>query len=153
MKNCSKTTFLFLYSSLLFKVIHHSIPAALADLACWSMGGKTKYLRLVNKMHKASEVLYPFTNKQWIWDEDNLKSLQDEMTQVDRDNFNFDVAELEWPSFLDEWIKGTRQYLLKEDLATLPRSRVEMDRAYWMGVFRQMIMMTLVAAFLYITLL
>ena len=100
--------------------------------------------RAVDKMHKAQAVLNFFTTNEYEFVEENLKNLQDEMHEDDRKIFNFDIADLNWADFLDDWTKvvfqclsdawhpqGTRQYVFKEPLSSLESSRVAQDRLYW----------------------
>lgn len=100
--------------------------------------------RAVDKMHKAQAVLNFFTTNEYEFVEENLKNLQDEMHEDDRRIFNFDIADLNWADFLDDWtkvglqclsdawqIQGTRQYVFKEPLSSLESSRVAQDRLYW----------------------
>jgi hypothetical protein len=52
--------------------------------------------------------------------------------QDDRKTFNFDIADLNWGEFMDDWTKGTRQFVFKEPLSSLPEARRRHHRLYWM---------------------
>ena len=38
-------------------------------------------------------------------------------------NFNINVKDLNWPSYIEEYIKGTKMYVLKEDFGKLKKNR------------------------------
>jgi fatty acyl-CoA reductase len=42
---------------------------------------------------------------------------------LDRKTFNFDVTEIEWKSYLGQYVLGTRKFILKEDPSTFPAAR------------------------------
>ena len=41
------------------------------------------------------------------------------------------MQEIHWPTFLDSYVRGTRQFVFKEDLSTLSDSRRQLRRLYW----------------------
>jgi len=113
------------------QVLLHTVPAHAIDLLAKVTGAQQGLVRAVDKMHKAQAVLNFFTTNEYEFVEENLKNLQDEMHEDDRRIFNFDIADLNWADFLDDWTKGTRQYVFKEPLSSLESSRVAQDRLYW----------------------
>ncbi len=42
--------------------------------------------------------------------------------------FNFDLRDLDWEEYINIFCMGTKRYLLKEDMANLPRARQQMKR-------------------------
>jgi hypothetical protein len=54
------------------------------------------------------------------------------LAQDDRKIFNFDISDLNWGEFLDDWTKGTRQFVFKEPLSSLPEARRRQERLYWL---------------------
>ena len=55
--------------------------------------------------------------------DEKVRSLSAKLTPVDRDIFNFDIRLLNWNAYIESCVKGVRQYLLKDDLGTLPQAR------------------------------
>lgn len=113
------------------QVLLHSLPAHTMDLWAGLVGGRGGLVRAVEKMHKTQSVLGFFTTNEYEFVEENLKILQDEMNEEDRKTFNFDIADLDWGDFIDEWTKGTRQFVFKEPLCSLEEARARLDRLYW----------------------
>jgi len=113
------------------QTFQHSLPAQLVDLVTLATGGKPLLGRAVQKMHRSQAVLHFFTTNEYEFVEENLKNLQDEMHPDDRKIFNFDIADLEWAKFLDNWTTGCRQFVFKEPLSSLPEARRRQNRLWW----------------------
>eukprot|EP00092_Neocalanus_flemingeri_P036689 GFUD01039944.1.p1 GENE.GFUD01039944.1~~GFUD01039944.1.p1 ORF type:complete len:515 (+),score=130.04 GFUD01039944.1:51-1547(+) len=109
----------------------HSAPAYLMDTVACVMGKKQVMMRLVEKMHKAQKAVEYFATNEWKWSNDNMIKLNLELTEVDKKTFNFDLSTLNWPDFIDDYVKGTRQYVFKEDLATLDEARRHSNKMFW----------------------
>ncbi len=45
------------------------------------------------------------------------------MSVGDKVVFNFDVRQIDWESYLENYVFGVRNYILKEDISTLPLAR------------------------------
>jgi len=58
-----------------------------------------------------------------MYHDENVRSLSAKLTPVDRDIFSFDIKLLDWNAYLENCMKGVRQYILKDDLSTLPQAR------------------------------
>jgi alcohol-forming fatty acyl-CoA reductase len=52
-----------------------------------------------------------------------MKALCKKMNEADRKKFYFNVKEVDLHSFIENYILGTRQYVLKEKPETLPKAR------------------------------
>ena len=85
-------------------------------------------VQVVNKLHKAVGALEWFTTRQWHFKCDNVLKLHEQLTGSDRKTFAFDVRELEWPSYWDDYVLGMRRFILKEDNSTLPAARKSLQR-------------------------
>jgi len=88
-------------------------------------------VRVVEKMHKAQKAIEYFATNEWNWSNDNVESLNKELTEVDKKTFNFDLSTLNWPDFIADYVKGTRQFVFKEDLSTLDQAREHADKMFW----------------------
>ena len=42
--------------------------------------------------------------------------------------FNFDVSQIEWEKYLENYCIGTKQYALKEDMLRLPKAKQSLER-------------------------
>ena len=89
----------------IFQFLFHTGPAHLMDTCSRLVGAKPVLVKICNKINKAAAALEYFTTHEWIWTNKNMISLQDEMTQEDREKFNFDVRNIHWPDFLDNFVQ------------------------------------------------
>jgi fatty acyl-CoA reductase len=85
-------------------------------------------VRLYMKADKAISSLEFFTTHQWRFISDNPIHLLEEMTTKDREMFYFDVRNINWQSYLENYILGIRQFTLKDDPTTLPAARTNLKR-------------------------
>jgi hypothetical protein len=51
------------------------------------------------------KVLEYFSTNEWAWSTDNVEKLNKELTEVDKQIFNFDMSALSWPDFIEDYIK------------------------------------------------
>lgn len=120
--------------------IFHTGPAHLMDTCSRLVGAKPVLVKICNKINKAAAALEYFTTHEWIWTNKNMISLQDEMTQEDREKFNFDVRNIHWPDFLDKFVQGTRKFVLKEDASSITTAKRRITTLYWMEKTAQVAM-------------
>ena len=85
-------------------------------------------LRLYDKADRAISALDFFTTHQWNFVSRNADILMDKLSPEDRNIFNFDVRSIDWKQYLDNYVSGTRQFILKEDPSSLPVARTRLIR-------------------------
>jgi len=64
-----------------------------------------------------------FGEQDWLFHDTNVQSLLEQLTPEDCNIFYFDIKQLNWVSYLERCVKGVRQYILKDDLSTLPKAK------------------------------
>ena len=64
-------------------------------------------------MQKSTKVLEPFTTGSWTWNSDNLLNLEASLTEEDRRTFGFDMRGLHWPTYLDIYCQGIRDFVFR----------------------------------------
>jgi len=119
------------------QVTLHTTPAYLADSLAYLMGKQPVMRRVVEKMHKAQKAIEYFATNEWKWSNDNLEKLNMDLTDADKKTFNFDLTTLNWKDFIADYVKGTRQFVFKEDLATLGQARRHCNNMFWLEKFLQ----------------
>ncbi|KOX80980.1 hypothetical protein WN51_00898 [Melipona quadrifasciata] len=120
------------------KIIHlmyvyflHLLPALLIDTITLCLGKEPRMLKIYKKIHKFMDVLNYFSTKEWKFSNDNVKGLLNKMTKEDRENFAFDITEIDWDHYFRMYVRGIRMYLIKDPLDTLPKARAKWQRLYW----------------------
>lgn len=69
------------------------------------------------------EVLQYFTTRDWIFHNDQLMKLWEDMDPRDKKIFSIDFFAVEEAEYIKNIILGARVYCMKEKLETLPRAR------------------------------
>ena len=85
----------------------------------------------LQKMHKGSRAVEYFAVNEWEWDQENIIQLEQELGESDKYKFYFDVSLINWENYLEDYIKGTRQYFFKEDLSTMEQARKHQTTMFW----------------------
>jgi fatty acyl-CoA reductase len=115
-------------------------PAYIIDSAAWMIGKKSYMIKINNKLRKAGKVLEFFTTHEWRWTNKNVLKLQNELTETDKTVFNFNIQDIEWPKFQDNYMKGIREFVFKGNSSTLAADRSHLRRLYWANKAIQIMM-------------
>lgn len=118
------------FSNKIWRILDHYIPAYLFDLVRLFTGRKRRISRLYTKLHRAVDCLEYFTMNEWTFHCDNVLKLFQRMDEKDKKMFNFSVKSLNWSTYFQDYVLGTRRFVLKEDECTLPTARKNIKRLY-----------------------
>ncbi|XP_011645020.1 putative fatty acyl-CoA reductase CG5065 [Pogonomyrmex barbatus] len=110
----------------------HILPAYILDTLARLKGSRPIMVRVQSKLSKAAKCLEYFSTKQWNFRDDNVRRLGEQLSPEDRETFMFDVKQIDWPSYLEHYILGIRQFILKESPDTLPAARSYITKLYWL---------------------
>lgn len=69
-----------------------------------------------------------FTLREWVFTNNNVRQIWNGLSISEKHIFPFDVTEIDWRIFLRDHLLGIRQYLLKDDISTLPKARSRLTR-------------------------
>ncbi|XP_022253139.1 putative fatty acyl-CoA reductase CG5065 isoform X2 [Limulus polyphemus] len=111
------------------KLYQHYIPAYLYDLFLRLQGEKPKLVGLYTRLHRAINTLEFFSLREWTFLNENTKRLSLELSGRDIETFSFDISDLEWSTYFENYAKGVRTFLFKEDWSTLPAAKVRLRRS------------------------
>ncbi|XP_077399615.1 fatty acyl-CoA reductase 1 [Vanacampus margaritifer] len=104
-------------------LVSHKFPALLYDFILRLTGQKPQMMRIFNRLHKAISLLEYFSSQDWEWSSENVSMLMAQMSPEDRKTFNFDVRQLNWPEYIENYCIGTKKYVLNEDMSDIPAAR------------------------------
>ncbi|CAI5668056.1 fatty acyl-CoA reductase 1 isoform X1 [Oreochromis niloticus] len=108
--------------------VSHTLPALLYDGYLTLMGRKPRMMKTITRLHKAMMVLEYFTSHSWVWNTDNMAMLLAQMSPEDKKIFNFDVRQLHWAEYMENYCMGTKKYVLNEELSGLPAARKHLNK-------------------------
>ncbi|XP_044270843.1 putative fatty acyl-CoA reductase CG5065 [Tribolium madens] len=114
----------------IYCIFLHWLPAYLIDFLLFLFRYKTFMVRLQRKIHDGLELLQFFTVRQWIFRSGNFLALSKNMTDEENKTFPMDFKAVPVEEYLTTAVLGARQYLMKEDLSTIPRCRTKQKFLY-----------------------
>jgi len=102
------------------KYLDHFLPAWCMDVAARAVGAKPIYMKIQSRLWKSVEVVEYFTFNEWKWTNENVSKLIDKLSPEDKKEFDFDVRNIDWTQYLDNYLIGIKKYALKESMEDLP---------------------------------
>lgn len=87
-----------------------------------------RLVRIHKRLQKAVSCLEFFTTHEWNFKNTNVQKLFTELDPNDQKTFYFDVSQLEWRSYIESYIWGTRRFVLKDDPSTVPSAKLQLKR-------------------------
>ena len=81
-------------------------------------------VKLNKKITNAVATLLYFASNQWIFSNHNSQFLLNQMTDFDKQEFHFDVKNIDWTIYLRNYCIGVKKYLLKEPLHQPKKSKL-----------------------------
>ncbi|KAK4291377.1 hypothetical protein Pmani_035789 [Petrolisthes manimaculis] len=112
-------------------LLQHWLPAYLMDAAARLAGKRPIMVRIAQKLDRAASCLEYFTTHEWRFSNDNVQSLWSQLSFQDQHTFNFALSALHWPTYMEQYCLGTKRYVMKEELATLPSARKHLTKMWW----------------------
>lgn len=80
-------------------------------------------VRIAQKLDRAASCLEYFTTHEWCFSNDNVQELWSTLSEADQQTFNFALSALHWPTYMEQYCLGTKRFVMKEELTTLPSAR------------------------------
>jgi len=96
-------------------LLQHYLPAVVMDRVLQLVGKQPQFMVVYDKLNVMQNALTFFTTHQWSFKTEQLERLSVCLTPADRKEFSIDVSELDWDDYMYDYIKGIRDYLLKEN--------------------------------------
>ncbi|XP_049638841.1 fatty acyl-CoA reductase 2-like [Suncus etruscus] len=124
--NTSTSTFFIEY----WNAVNHWGPAAIYDLFLLLTGRKPRILNIMNRILKTISMLEYFWTHCWEWSMKNTEMLMAELSPEDQQVFNFDVRQLDWLEYIENYVIGVKQYLLKEDMSGIPKAKEHLKKLW-----------------------
>ncbi|XP_049982449.1 fatty acyl-CoA reductase 2 isoform X1 [Alexandromys fortis] len=116
------------FTTYYWNTVSHRAPAIIYDFFLRLTGRKPRMMKLMNRLLRTISMLEYFINHSWEWSTNNTEMLLSELSPEDQRVFNFDVRQLNWLEYIENYVLGVKKYLLKEDLAGIPKARQHLKR-------------------------
>lgn len=115
----------------LYRIFLQWLPAYVLDACVWMVGGKPILVKVQDKLCKAAKCLEYFTTQEWQFDDSNVRTLTLSLSEQDKRDFCFDVAQINWEEYIEDYVLGIRRFIFKEEETSLPKARKQVSKLYW----------------------
>lgn len=122
------------YFYLLYFTLFQFIPACLIDIVSVLAGKKRWAIKLQRRIFDSLKVFSYFLNNSWSWDTKNCQLLSRRVNIEEREKFNFDVEKLDFNSYVDNWVIGSRRFLMKLDDSSIPEAKRKYVFLFWLDL-------------------
>lgn len=131
-------------------LLQHWLPAYLMDVMAKLAGKRPKMVRIVRKLDRAAACLEYFTTHEWRFANDNVQELWSKLSEVDQNTFNFALSALHWPTYVEQYCLGSKLYVMKEELSTLPAARKHLSKMWWVHQVWRILLVVIVLLIVYL---
>ncbi|XP_060269230.1 fatty acyl-CoA reductase 2 isoform X2 [Ovis aries] len=111
-----------------WNAVSHRAPAIIYDFYLRLTGRKPRMTKLMNRLLRTLSMVEYFINRSWEWSTYNTEMLMSALSPEDQRVFNFDVRQLNWLEYIENYVLGVKKYLLKEDMAGIPEAKQHLKR-------------------------
>ncbi|XP_041447191.1 uncharacterized protein LOC399063 isoform X1 [Xenopus laevis] len=108
--------------------VSHKAPAFLYDVYLRITGRSPRMMKTITRLHRAMMLLEYFTSNSWVWNNENTNMLMSQLSPEDKKVFNFDVRQLHWAEYMENYCMGTKKYVLNEEMSGLPAARKHLNK-------------------------
>ncbi|XP_062132540.1 putative fatty acyl-CoA reductase CG5065 isoform X1 [Drosophila sulfurigaster albostrigata] len=106
------------------------LPAYFIDLLLAIFGQRRFMVRVQTKISVGLEVLQFFTTRNWDFKSSHFQQIYQEISEEDRKIFKINTNDVDDYEYMKMSILGGRQYVMKEPLTSLPKSRIQLRFMY-----------------------
>lgn len=118
-----------------YAAVYHNIPSMFLDVALVCSGRKPMMFKLSKKMNQALEAGSFFSTNEWTFGSSSYQSLIEAVSHAeDCEEFPVDLTlgqGFDWDHYVGDYLKGVRQFILKDEMTSLPAARKKLNRLYW----------------------
>jgi fatty acyl-CoA reductase len=121
------------------RFFYQLMPAYAMDSYLILTGKTPMFVRIQDRLAKAVATLEYFTSNEWHFHNDNIFMLLSKMSEEDKRTFCFDARSIDWKKYTLNYCLGVKEFVLKEDIAELPRARRALLRLQRIGVLLKVV--------------
>ncbi|XP_054001533.1 putative fatty acyl-CoA reductase CG5065 isoform X2 [Hylaeus anthracinus] len=110
----------------------HFFPAVIMDFVSRLAGSKPINMKTAKNFDKVVSATQYFSTNEWKFHRNNMHELTKKVkTLKDSSNFNTDMDNLDWNTFVYSYLSGIRKYILNENLEAADTFRKRLIILYW----------------------
>ncbi|KAG7214096.1 hypothetical protein KM043_001455 [Ampulex compressa] len=118
----------------------HFLPAFVVDLILRFQGSKPTMLKITKRFERAAKTGEFFAMNEWWFDGSNMSDLAKKVnTTNDCDRFNVSIKNLDWDTYVRQYMLGIRKYILKDSPESMSKARSRLLKLYWIHRLTQLL--------------
>jgi len=110
------------------------VPAYLLDAASAMLGKQQLMVKRMFRVSRAMKMLEFFTCQDWTFHSANMASLWTSLSAGDKARFDFDIRQIQWDRYLEQYCLGVRKFVLHEEPSSIPSCQSNLVKLYWLRV-------------------
>lgn len=111
------------------------LPALFLDLLMIISGRKPWLYKMQMRIFTSLNMINYFMKTQWHWENYNFRRLYQTLSDTDRITFNFDATAMDYRMYVNDWIFGSRKYVLRQNESTIPAAKSKLKILYCLDLF------------------
>jgi alcohol-forming fatty acyl-CoA reductase len=117
----------------LYEIVLHFLPALAFDLMLRVQGKKPFMMKIAKRFKMAADVGSYFVLHEWNFENKNVQRIirAARETQLDAQEFDCDLQNLDWDTYIEKYMMGIRTFVLKDSVKTLPLARKRLQAIVW----------------------
>lgn len=118
------------YLHLVLETFLQTIPLYVAEYVMSFLGVKTRpnLITVSSRLQAMNSVLAFFSQREWHFHTANVRALRRRLTSHDATLYNLDPHSINWDELYENFVKGSRRYLLKEKDEDIPKAKQHMRK-------------------------
>lgn len=106
-----------------WQMVSHYMPAILLDGLTILIGMKPRFMNIYRSIDSSISTLDFFIQNEWKWGNSEFNRILKALPDEDKELFGFDMRKIDWKNYYADMTLGVKRYLVKEDIAELPKAR------------------------------
>ncbi|KAG6454596.1 putative fatty acyl-CoA reductase CG5065 [Manduca sexta] len=117
------------YTLVIFK---HLVPAIMIDCLLRLLGKKPLLFKIQRRIYRSNLALMYFCTRNWIFENKNSVTLNSCIKEKDKENFDYNLSNINVDQYYVDSIRGGKRFLLKEKDENIMNDRLHSKRMWWL---------------------
>ncbi|XP_017848347.1 putative fatty acyl-CoA reductase CG5065 isoform X2 [Drosophila busckii] len=137
------------FHHMLCVIFLHYLPAYFIDFWLFLFGQKPFLVNVQRKISTGLKLLQYYTTRDWDFRNERFQQMSSQLNITDQEIFDTSVSQVNWETYISNYIRGMRTYILGESDATIPYAKKVLRRLYILDWVAKILLFTLTFWFLW----
>lgn len=85
-------------------------------------------VNIQKRLQGGLDLLQYYTTKEWNFTNKKIVEICSKLDPSEKECFNTDVKSVQWETYVRDMLLGTRKFILKDDMSSMPKARRHLNR-------------------------